>query len=162
MKQFDEREKAYNDKTVEIIESLPNVVSGCKKFVLSKGTGNSQIEWADITYLVEFDMLVLIGVVRYAPGETVKLPNGETAVVTEDTTDYFKSMLRLGIPLKMAESGTDDDVLEFLKETIETEVVTVPAEENEASPAESFDLDELSEEQRKVLEMFKAQGYGKG
>ena len=155
---FKKREDTFKTQSEEIFASVPNVLDGCKKFVTARGGDGDLLEWDNISYLDEQNVVVLIGTISYNPGDTVELPNGRRVVVTENTAEYFKAMLRLGIPYDLAIEGSSEDIFNFLTETIEVEEISdedpVPEEMYLDSGDYGFNLDELDEEQRKAMEMF--------
>lgn len=158
---FKEREEAVNRLSDQIFDSIPNVIDGCVQFIKEKGADEDQLEWEGVHYDEDRDVVLLLGNVTYKPGDTVKLPNGEEMVVNDNTAPYFQAMLRLAIPYKIVVEGTIEDVYEFLKSTVEYEeeehVEVQRGDLESIGSASEFDLDELTEEQKKQLEMFTSQ-----
>lgn len=167
---FKKREEAFKTQSEEIFASLPNVLDGCKRFVAHRGGDAEMLEWDDVNYLPkdendenDREIVVLIGTISYNPGDSVTLPSGERVVVTENTVDYFKAMLRLGIPYELAVNGTSDQIYQFLDETIKVEHIEETdghepelemVEDTPQPNSSGFNLDDLSAEQRAAVAMF--------
>ena len=159
-KLFERRDAAFKSITVDILDSLPNVLDACRRFVTDHGHHNGTLSWEDISYLQEEEVVLLVGIVQYNPGDIIEMPDGEKVKINEATAEYFKSMLRLGIPYKLATHGTTDDVYEWLTQHVEHR--DGPEEIQQKTVDETdFNLDDLTEEQRQQLEMFAHLSGGK-
>jgi len=151
-KLFEQRQEAFNNLSREILEKLPNVLEASRQFVVDSGSTHARLQWQDISYFEEQDFIIILGTLEYSPGETVLLPGGESVTVTEDQAEYFKSVLRLGVPYRLAEHGTTQEIYEFLKTASEMEEDPTETIESVRDNTE-FDLEELTDDQRKALEM---------
>ncbi len=168
---FKKRAETFKSFSDQIFNSLPNVIGGCKKFVAFKGADQDLLNWEEIKFVEEHDIVLLVGYLSYKPGDTVVLPSGESIVVNENTAEYFKAMLHIAIPYKLATSGTVEDVYEFLVDTMDMEeneedeenvITEEQAKRMLAAPVESFDLEELDEEQKEKLKMYMASNNDSG
>lgn len=155
---FKKRDELVTQLGEEIFNSIPNVVDGCKKFVVEKGADPELLKWDDVHFLEDNEIVLLIGSITYKPGDTVTLPNGEKLEISENTAQYFQAMLRLGIPYNLATTGSVDEIYNFLKETIEVDDDTEVVNEAVVNDNTGFDMNELTEEQKKAMELFTPSG----
>ncbi len=160
---FKLRDETFKTHSDQIFDSLGNVLDGCRKFIVQKGGDEKLLDWEEIKLIHEEpigDLIVLVGSLSYKPGDTVSLPNGDTVVVNENTAEYFKAMLHIAVPYNLATHGSIDEIFDFLGETMEmTEPdasIMVKKHNVEPDNIESFDLDELDEEQQEKLKMYMA------
>ncbi len=157
---FEQREKMMDEHTDKIFKSMPNVLDGCREFVFSKQGGEPNIEWENAFFVKEDNIVMIMASIGYDVGDTIQLETGEMITFTEETAPYFKAMLRIGIPINLATSGTVKEIFDFLSETVEH------SEENsdihpqsidfsgEANQDSGFNLEDLTEEQRQAMELF--------
>lgn len=139
-----------------------NVLDAIKEFFADSNElgDNKTLEWEQIGYVDQHNMLVLIGMIRYAPGAQVKTETGDVVTITEDLAPYFHRVIRVGLPFELVDE-TKDKVKEFLKsreierqdeqtEAVEflRELLRAPGEGDDNG---AFDFDSLTEEQRKSL-----------
>lgn len=157
---FEQRAETFNELTQQILESLPNVLEGCRIFVSKNGANPGLLEWEDVSFYDEHNIIMLVASLTYSPGDVIKLPEGEVIELTNDNVENFKSTLQLGIPYELAKKGTPDDVFTFLTATIEQEEAeqlggaerSITVSDETPTQAE-FDLEELTEEQKEALKM---------
>lgn len=148
------------------------------------------LEWGEVSLTragTEDALIILVGSVSFPPGAEVELQTGEKVIVTENTSEYFlPRMVRIGIPLKLAEASKEEikkyikhteelqkkDSVEFmenLKEALTTELkeagIDIPVEiikkdDDTITTDADFDLTQLTEEQRKQLQLSQKMGRG--
>jgi hypothetical protein len=158
---FKQRDDAYTEQTHAIIKAIDNVTSGASQFIQHRENATPEPRWEDVSFMDDDDgYIILVGVLEYAIGDTMRLPNGAEVEVNEQTAEYFKRLLRVGVPYKLACEGTDKQVFEFLvksakeAETAGEEIeqmVQLPVSDVDDQP---FDLDDLTEEQKEQLRLF--------
>ena len=146
---FKKREEEYETLSKEILDSMPNVLKGCAMFIVARGGNAANLEWDNVAFHEDRDLIMLVGSVKHDIGDVVVMPNGMQAQVDEENIEYFKSMLHLGIPFKLVNEATAEDIKNFMEETLDTD-----EHEIEASADVDFNLDELTEEQKEKLMMF--------
>lgn len=162
---FTRKEEMYKKMVNIILETMPNVVEGARTYIrLTEGPAGD-ITWEDVSYFEHEQLIMLIGVIQYHPGDKVELVNGMEIEVTEQTSAYFRRLLRLGISYDLATSGSVDDVVDFLVQSSEQQDEEEPDENLVQVPVSDvdnteFDLDDLTEEQREQLRLF-ALSYGR-
>lgn len=173
---FEERDEMFKEITDKIYEEIPHVVEGARKFLL-KQEGEEEVgnlSWEDISIYPDgedpFGFLMLVGVISYRIGDTYVTTAGEKIEVTLSNVDYFRRLLRIGIPFDLVESNSVEAVTTFLEQTAteDSQQATETAEQIirtivDAASGESeseFDLDELTEEQRQKLAMYSEGGNG--
>lgn len=161
------RDTEFKSKTKLILKEMIHVLRGTIKVLrLETEAANGNLVWEDVSLvhdeLEDDDFIMLVGAISYTPGESFTLPNGRDVKVTEDTVEYFRRLIRVGIPLSIAVDGDIDDVVEFLHKSIEE------AEEDSGliissldDDSEEFDLDDLSDTQREALLLFSKTAGGR-
>ena len=156
---FEERDEQFAEITAEIFDRIPNVLEGVYTFLVQANEGyeNGTVSWEDV-FLLD-NVLTLIGIVSYKPGTEFVL-EGKPVEVTEANSAYFQRIIRMGIPLNVAEEGTVEDILEFfsnIKVNFELTVNEDGVQEEDliATVKEpEFDMSELTDEQRDALFMY--------
>lgn len=161
---FEKRDETYSEQTEVIIEAIPHVLEGAKKFIQEREPTSNDPEWKDISLMEEGDgYVILIGTLEYNVGDMLQLPTGDMVEVSEDTADYFKRMLRIGIPLDLAKKGTEDEVCQFLIKTAEENeqaddeeqaLIEAIQQAQQTVDEEEFDTESLTEEQKEQLRLF--------
>lgn len=159
-KRFERRSEILKEETQKILDEIPNVIAGAVRFLnLGAKIDESNMSWEEVALLddqeyFEGGTVLLVGVVSYEPGEKFTLPNGESVDVDEANADYFRRVIRIGVPYALAMNGTVEDVVEFLFHSA-TELEEDLSQEQPMQPEQTdFDLSELTDEQRHSLEMF--------
>lgn len=161
---FLKRREAYNKTSLSILEHLKAGVLDAinEYFTELKEVGEGRdLKWDQVGYVDQHNMLVLLGEIHYAPGTQTTTETGDVVTITEELAPYFHRVIRVGLPFEMVDESKEK-VLDFLKKReLETqqeqteaaeflrELLQVPGEGND--PADRFDLDSLTEEQRKGL-----------
>ena len=146
---FKKREDTFETLSKEILDLMPNVLEGCAMFVADRGGNAENLEWDNVAFYEDRNVIMLIGSVKHDIGDVVVMPNGMHAEVDAENVEYFKSMLHLGIPFKLVEEASAEDIKNFMDETLDTD-----EHEIEASDDIDFNLDELTEEQKEKLMMY--------
>ncbi len=154
---FKQRDALFAKATDNILEAIPHVLDGIVRYLnLRDEIQSGNLSWEEAMLFPSEDggesFIMIVGVISYNPGEKFELPDHRIVEINENTADYFKRLIRIGIPVTMAENGTDEDIFEFLKKTEDAE--NAPAPEPMSSDPTDFDLTELTDEQRKALELF--------
>jgi len=157
---FERRDAAFKKMSDGIMRSIPNVFGAAEQFIRQREGSTGALSWEDINYYDNEDYIMIIGVLAYEPGDVITLPNGMEFEVTEQTVEHFKRLLRLGIPYKLAATGSQDDVFDFLiqsaeeadaEESLEEQMVQLPVSDVDNT---EFNLDDLTDEQREQLRLF--------
>lgn len=158
---FTERDEAYTKQTHAIIEAISNVTKGASQFIQHRENATPEPRWEDVSFIDDDDgYIILVGVLEYSVGDTMRLPNGEEVEVNEQTAEYFKRLLRVGVPYGLAKEGTNDQIFEFLVKSAEEaeaageeieQMIQLPVSDVDDQP---FNLDDLTEEQKEQLRLF--------
>ncbi len=161
-KMFDQRDKDYSDSTTALLDVMNSTIQGVLAFLsLNQETAQGKFTWNN-AQLVE-DTVTLVAVVEYPPGSSFVTSEGKTIKVSENNADYFKRIIRLGVPVELAATGTKDDVVKFLQKVkaeadqiddMGNEFVDAAVQAANGSPEPEFNVDELTKKQRESLEMF--------
>lgn len=160
---FHKRRDAYNKTSSSILEHIrADILDAIKEFFADNNEvgEHKTLEWDQVGYAEPHNMLVLIGLIRYAPGATVVMETGDVVTITEELAPYYHRIIRVGLPFEMVDEPKDK-VKEFLKNReIEREEEQEEAAEfvrqllkapGEGEDNTVFDFDSLTEEQRKGL-----------
>lgn len=156
---FEAREMSYKKATDRILEMMASALDAIVTFLASKGElSGTQLVWQEASYYPSSDeghegYIMLMGVIEHLVGQKFQLPNGQMVEVTEETADYFRRIIRIGIPLKLAVEGTEQEILQFMEETTKEDFEEGPGFDSAPQP-DTFDMDELTEEQKQALAMF--------
>lgn len=177
------RAERFTNDTMDILKRMPNALQAIVEFIHSKAafTANGEIEFTDISLLdagSEDPVVLMVGTMHFRPGVEVELKNGDKTVVTPDTEEYFKKMVRFGIPLRLVESSPAE-ILKYLKESDEErqehveeikkaveEALGIEPDEKVTKQTDTvttdadFDLTQLTEEQRRQLSLLSRTGRG--
>lgn len=158
------RDEQYIAATQEMITEMSVEIEGIVKYFNKRDDTNGTYRWDDVN-LIEVsdgdeDPFVLIsGAISYDVGDVVQFPDGTTFDVTEETAEYFKKMIRVGIPLHMIGSSSVDEIFNFMEESGEDDIdladfiESIRESEERNEELSDFDLDSLTEEQRLTLLM---------
>lgn len=164
-----ERDDEFNAKTAEIIGVIPHVVEGLYEFVKAKDGPDVEVNVRDVelfeapapgessTGEEREDIVLLMGVIDYTLGSTLKLPSGVSVVVNEETQEYLRRILRVGFPYPQIVEWDKDEIVNYLNETEVNNGEEDPMKLQDHAPStvdQDFNLDDLTEEQRKSLMMF--------
>ena len=160
-KMLEDRDVAYQKSTDAVLIEMKTAIKGITVFLRNKDElKNATISWEEVTYFKTPNenndgFVMLLGVINYPVGERFMLPNGNVVEITEEIADYFRRIIRIGLPLKLAAEGTVEQVVEFMEATMKKDEDANDPTEVETSP--EFDLSELSEEQLQTLRLFSNQ-----
>lgn len=110
--EFVNRYSNYQRNTMQIFKLIPNVLEGIHQALTSSEYDN--LKWEDIQYTSEDRVLILIGNVKLAVGDRMQLDSGKVVNITEENVDTLRRLVRVGIPLDLAESGSVDNVIDYI------------------------------------------------
>lgn len=148
VKMFRVRDELFHDETKKILSDIAPVISGATEFI-DEAYGmdtNRDLVWEGVN-LID-GVITLVGVVSYAPGTQLMFEE-ELMDITEDNHEYFKQMIRIGIPMDIAISESADIVYTYLVNLQKNEAEKAP--ESIAESLADFDLSALSDDQLKSL-----------
>lgn len=184
---FFKRTENYTTATIQILEKMPGALEAVSELIEEREPfkAGGILNWGEISLVAgntDDALIVLVGVVSFPSGAEVELQTGEKVTVTKDTEQYFQPrMVRIGIPLKLAEASKEEVIdylrktdieqkknIEDIKKTLSdvfgineegTDLVATQPQDSITSGAD-FDLTQLTEEQRKQLELSTKMGRG--
>ena len=168
---FEEREFNFKRDTTIILKKLLNALKAIVQFLdIHEKALKGDLVWEAISFVAgdenEDDYIMMVGVISYVPGEKFTLSTGEQIIVTEDTVDYFRRVVRIGVPYEIAINSTVDEIVKFFEtrsvelesdmrdRLIEAELEDKFFNEIFDREEEDFKLDELNDEQRKAFQLF--------
>ena len=149
---FKQRDRTYQAHTDRILKSLSTVIDGVVQFLnLKEELAQGQLTWQNVQ--MQQEVVMLIGIIEYPPGAKFATSQGEQMVVSKENKDYFKRILRLGLPTDLVEKGNTEDVMKFLSNVDKNaeekvEYVELP---KELAGIQDFNLDDLTDEQKNAL-----------
>lgn len=145
---FKHRDEMFYQETTKILKQMTPVLSGATDFIdETYGTDvNRKLVWEGIN-LIE-GIVTLVGVVSYAPGSTLMFED-ELMNVTEDNSEYFQQMIRIGVPIPVAMTESADEIYKYLISLQEND--TSAHLVDDVAATDDFDLDLLTEEQKRSL-----------
>ncbi len=172
---FAAREEAFDKATDKIFAALDGVFAALREHMeieeIEKIGG--VLEWEDIM-LVEDDkqpFLVIVGVISHPPGTEFEMPDGTKVQLTKETAPYFRRLVRAGVPISIVDKSKQE-IIDYLiqieaeqKQHWEEESKKILAEDgkslselleehtNSKKQETEFDLSQLTDEQRKALEL---------
>lgn len=101
LKMMDEREAAYAQLTSDILDQLQNLLEGVEEVLDPEIV--EWLEWKDV--VLAGDVLTLAGIVH-----------SENEDELESEEDFINHIVRVGIPLSLAETGTVEEIVNYLNE----------------------------------------------
>ena len=102
----------YNNKILELIES--NVVPAVLDMLDLTDNELEKLEWNQVKLVKE--QLVLNGTIKYKEGDVIT--DGDMTVTLDASMALLlDKIIRVSVPLKLAESGSKDDIVEHLLES---------------------------------------------
>lgn len=172
------RDNLFIDQTNNVISHLEPITAGIKQFLVGVDPSydGGDFVWEDIGMYDE-DLLMLIGKVVYPVGHEYEVDD-KWMVIDAENQNYFSRTLRIGLPITIVNLGEPEPVVDFLSKLRSSNSVTLQSDPNAAEAeaeiaekekkiktvtaktknkkdATDFDLDELTDEQRASLELFK-------
>jgi len=153
--------------TKNILQSMIFVLDGITEFFdLVEDAKKGKISWEHIAMGQDEEsntMLAFVLVVSRLPGETISMPNGGFVLVTEETQQLFRRMIRVLIPANIVIQGSKEEIKKFLTKTMEEQTKAQQTAERMQEQSiqaivqqgtgeeQPFDLDALTEEQKTSL-----------
>lgn len=144
------REKIYKETTIKILQVLKNVFAAAHE-VLDDETNNF-IEWVHVEQPTS-EHIVIIGMCMYPVGYTITTPDGNEIEIDKENREYFGRVIKLGMPIKLAEEGKITEISEFLKNHDHT----FPVQER----GTGFSPEGFTKEQLQQIELLSHQTKGK-
>lgn len=178
---FVSRKEEFYKSTKDIFSNIQHILDAIVEYMDVKALyeRGGKLEWVDISFIdkhVDDPYCILMGNVWYPVGTEIVLENGSKVKVTKETEEYFRKLLRVGLPLKVLESKDKQIALDYLAKT-EAEMIEEEDEMRERLHAElerhfgddddeelveagDFDMSTLTPEQIEQLKLFPKTGRG--
>ena len=160
---FEKRDTEHLKITQVLLKTLQPATDCIMEFIGAHSQQDPSIgtfSWDDVLFLnnesnpLVKEIIVFMGSVSYKIGAKLTMPDGSVVEITEETAEYFKRIIRIGIPLDLAEKGDKKKITEFLRDVSMTE------SEPEPPSTIDFDLDTLTEAQRMAVLAYSQDGGG--
>mgnify|MGYP001817483573 CR=1 FL=1 len=161
---FVKREDVYADFTNALKAELSTATSAAGSLV---GEAlQEQLVWENV--LLIDDTVVITGQVKFPVGHIITSEDGDDIEVTPEMQQHLNQAIRVGLPLELAETGSYEEIVDYLDNTghqshkapIEYEAEN-PAIETVADIAGEFRSAGLSKEQISNMIVFAEQSKGK-
>lgn len=150
-----ERDEMYSQYTVSIMGMVDNVLVAAES-VLENPT-QEEVVWKSIE-LGEKDTIIIVGVMTFPIGAYITTEDDIPVLVDEDNQDQLQKVLRIGITADMAMNGSVEEIQEFFTNRNEDISMKELKERlKDSTQEEEFETNELTDEQKKQLEMFTRQ-----
>jgi len=154
---FTEREELYVDYTNAVLDVLDQTVLEATYEVLS--VDPDTVEWQDVQ-LID-DIILLIATIIYSPGDVVVLKTGEQVTLDENNYESYQRIIRIGISLELASTGTKADIIDFLRKSQTTgDSDDDISDDIESSTVGGFSTENLSEDQIRQLSILQRTNTG--
>lgn len=159
---FEYRDKIVREASEQIFSKISHVLGGIDLFLsrTDQAYASGSMSWEDVQYMEDNDIIVVFGILSFVPGSKFDL-NGKIIEITEANADAFQRMVRIGVPIGLASTGTEEDVIKFLggveqrHEALDENNVRNLASEMPALPRkkkqDDFNWGELTDEQKRFL-----------
>jgi len=157
---FKERDELFEKKTLEVFSKIEGAIEAVTIFLtdIDDLIAQGKISWEDANMID--DLVILIGMVTYEPGDTVNISEDLDIIINEENLDSFQRIVHMSVPLDLVEKNDKDTILSFLYEmNIErtSEEFSSVLDETTKIPInkeEEFDLTDLDEHQIQSLKYF--------
>lgn len=158
---FTEREELYVDYTNAVLDVLDQTVLEATYEVLS--VDPDTVEWQDVQ-LID-DIILLIATIIYSPGDVVVLKTGEQVTLDENNYESYQRIIRIGISLELASTGTKADIIDFLRKSqtmgdSDDNISDDISDDIESSTVGGFSTENLSEDQIRQLSILQRTNTG--
>lgn len=166
---FDERKQAYEQASSTILDQLKTVVSAIDEYFIDQKEVDEKrhLKWDQVGYAEPHNMLMLLGAIHYSVGAQVTIETG-VVTVTEELAPYFQRTIRVGMPLDMVDESKENikeflkrrdeenaeeqtDAAKFILDLLALAKEKAGVEEDDIEEDTEFDLESLSDDQRKGL-----------
>ncbi len=165
---LNKRQEVFTTFTDVILDELSDVQTAANA-AMAEEIGDHKITWYRVA-LLEDDHLVMEGQVEFQLGEKISTPDGDIEL-TEDMMSLMNRVVRVGLPVEMAQRGIQDEILNYLKVAKEKQqaemqkamvhTVTNRSFDTVADLAGDFRSAGLTKEQIKSMLIFAHQSTGK-
>jgi hypothetical protein len=157
---FLERDKFFEEKTQEIFKEIYEALEAVTIFLtdIDDLIAQGNINWEDANMMD--DLVILIGMVTYEPGDTIKISDDLDVIINEENIDNFQRIVHMSVPLDLVKQKDKDTILSFLYDmnvertpeefsSVLDETTKIPIKKEE-----EFDLSDLDEHQIQSLKYF--------
>lgn len=164
------RTEVFEDFTAALLSELSVAIEAAGDVI--GADAQAHVVWSDITTAAVAepdDTLIIGGIIEFQVGETIDTEEGEI-VITEDLQPIMNRAVRVGIPMNLAETGTRQEIVDYLKAFGKQDGKPMPAVAHEAENtshetvadlAGEFRSAGLTQEQIASMLVFAEQSTGK-
>ena len=149
-----ERDELYEHYTQEMLSMLKPVFKAAEQF-LDKETVKIT-EWRAVELMEDEHKLMALGAVVFPVGSQVTIEDGVVMEVTEQNQLAFQRIMRIVVPIDLAEEGNMEKLTKFFKEHYSLE--NLP---EQVDMTEDFSTENLTKEQIEKMQMFTHQAKDK-
>lgn len=145
------RDAFYHDTTQQIFKVIEHNVIAATKEVLDVDT-SEHTEWVSVE-IVPPDHLAMLGVCTYPIGCHIS-DDTVDVVIDGENQESYKRLIKLGMPIKLAEDGNVKDLVEYMKKHSDGSLPFKQPDQYSKVVPSDFSFDELTPEQQEQLKHF--------
>lgn len=153
---FAERDELYYDYTKALFEVLNDTALTATYEVMNLNPDN--VMWQDVQLFD--DVVLLVAFVTYKPNDVIVAENGEKITLDETTAELYQRIIRIGLPVKLAATGTKEEIMKFLRESNKQTQDKEISLGDTPDTIDGFSKDNLTEEQIKQLQLLQTYNAG--
>ena len=143
-----ERDELYEYYTQELLVKIKPVIDAAQSFLDDEIV--KLVEWKAVELLEESHTVMALGAVVFPIGSKVVIDDeGMSIEVNEENQKAFQRVMRIVVPLELAERGEPEELKSFFREHYSLE--NLP---EQVDPSEEFSTEELTAEQIEKMNMF--------
>jgi len=109
---YQKRETLYHDLTAALLAELSVAIEAATSLVDNDVV--NQLKWKNVALLD--DKVYVTGEVEFPLGHILTTSDGAEVTVDPELQAQLRRVVRIGIPLELAETGTFDQIVDYLKE----------------------------------------------
>lgn len=141
---FKHRQQQFDKNTDAIFTACEPATAGIVQYLnLKEEIQEGQLVWTNVEHQEQEELITMVGLIQYPPGSQFETATGEMISVSEDMVEYFSRILKFTMPYSLMDTGTTEEVLEFLH--------SLDADESLDTLATEFEFDDLTEEQKAAI-----------
>jgi len=146
---FLKRYQEYLIHTQDILTQIPNVLEAITRTLVDEQY--TTLQWEDAQYSADDGILILIGNVKVEIGDDIQLDDGRKVAVTEENVSTLRRIVRVGIPMDLAEHGSVEDIQDYLANKQHKNYTPLDAEGEPQTVDDLMSEDQVTEYYNKIL-----------
>lgn len=140
------REQVFDDFTAALLEELSEATAAAGEVVGKDVEGH--LVWTQVAAMDNNSTLIIAGQIEFALGEVITTDEGEEITITEELQPVMNRIVRVGIPMEMAETGSRQEIVDYLKAFGKQDGKEMPVIAHEAENTDHHTVADLAGEFR--------------